>query len=127
MLVNVKGCTVTVEKSVDRVALGAMVLVAVTVTSTENSADSVTVENTTSQDEQVEGQTSCEVDVSLALLAALAVTTALVELRALVAGLVAVAVAAAASAIEPGVVVTLLCPAASVYTTVDVEVEFKVT
>jgi hypothetical protein len=60
-------------------------------------------------------------------LAALAVTTALVELRALVAGLVAVAVAAAVSGIEPGVVVTLLCPAASVYTTVDVEVEFKVT
>jgi len=102
-------------------------LVAVIVRSTVNSADSVTVENTTSQDEQVEGQTSCEVDVSLAALAALAVTTALVEPRALVAGLVAVAVAVAASGIEPGVVVTLLCSAASVYTTVDVEVEFKVT
>ena len=102
-----------------------MVLVAVTVTWTVNSADSVTVENTTSQDEQVEGQTSCGVDVSLAVLAALAVTTALVELRALVAGLVAVA--AAVSGIGPGVVVTLLCAAASVYTTVDVEVEFKVT
>jgi hypothetical protein len=127
MLVNVKGCTVTVEKSVDRVALGAMVLVSVTVRWTVNSADSVTVENTTSQDEQVEGQTSCEVDVSLAALAALAVTTALVELRALVAGLVAVAVTVAAPGIEPGVVVTLLCPAASVYITVDVEVEFKVT
>jgi hypothetical protein len=127
MLVNVKGCTVTVEKSVDRVGLGAMVLVAVRVRWTVNSADSVavTVENTTPQDEQVEGQTPCGVDVSLAALAALAVTTALVELSALVAGLAAVAVAV--SGIESGVVVTLLCPAASVYTTVDVEVEFKVT
>src|SRR5271156_4702293 len=127
MLVNVKSCTVTVEKRVDRVGLGAMVLVAVRVRWTVNSADSVavTVENTTPQDEQVEGQTSCEVDVSLAALAALAVTTALVELSALVAGLAAVAVAV--SGIAPGVVVTLLCPAASVYTTVDVEVEFKVT
>ena len=85
----------------------------------------MTVENTTPQDEQVEGQTSCGADVSLAALAALAVTTAPVEIRALVAGLVAVAVAV--SGIEPGVVVTLPCPVASVYTTVDVEVEFKVT
>jgi hypothetical protein len=85
----------------------------------------VTVENTTPQDEQVEGQTSCWVDVSLAALAALAVTTTPVEIRALVAGLVAVAIAV--SSIEPGVVVTLLCPIASLYTTVDVEVEFRVT
>ena len=121
MLVNVKGCTVTVEKSVDWVAVGATVAVAVKVNWTLASAVSVTVENTTSQDEQVEGQA----DVSLAALAALAVTTTLVELRALVAGLVAVAVAV--PGIEPGVVVTLLCPVASVYTTVDVDVEFKVT
>lgn len=104
-----------------------------------DSADLVMVEKTTPQDEQVEGQTSCEVDVSLAALAALTVTTApvelralvvelralVVEIRALVAGLVAVAIAA--SSIAPGVVGTLLCPIASVYTTVDVEVEFKVT
>jgi hypothetical protein len=99
-----------------------MVLVAVIVSWTVNSADSVTVENTTSQDEQVDGQTSCEVDVSLAALAALVVTTALVELRALV-----VAVAVTVSGIKPGVVVALHCPATSVHTTVDVEVEFKVT
>lgn len=120
MLVNVKGCTVTVEKSVDWVAVAAMV-VEVKVSRTLNSADSVTVEYTTTQDEQVEGQA----DVSLAALAALAVTTTLVELRVLVARLVAVAVAV--SGIEPGVVVTLLCPVDSVYTTVDVDVEFKVT
>ena len=54
-------------------------------------------------------------DVSLAALAALALTTALVERITVAVG------------IEPGVVVTLLCPAASVYTTVDVEVEVKVT
>jgi hypothetical protein len=119
MLVNVKGCTVTVEKSVDRAALEAAMEVKV------NTGVSVTVENTTLQDEQVEGQAPCKVDVSLATLAALAVTTALVVPRALVAGLVAVAVAV--SGIEPGVVVTLPCPVASVYTTVDVEVEFKVT
>jgi hypothetical protein len=111
MLVNVKGCTVTVEKSVDRVALAARVLVAVV-----NNKVSETVENTTLQDEQVEGQAPCKVDVSLAMLAALAVTTA---------GLVTVAVVV--SDIAPGVVVALLCPVASVYTTVDVEVEFKVT
>jgi hypothetical protein len=117
MLVNVKGCTVTVEKSVDLVALATMVL-----DSAVNVKDSVTVENTTLQDEQVDGQTLCKADVSLAALAALAVTAALVELRAPITGLVTVAVG-----IEPGVVVAPLCPAASVYTTVDVEVEFKVT
>ena len=117
MLVNVKGCTVTVEKSVDLVALATMVL-----DSAVNVKDSVTVENTTLQDEQVDGQTLCKVDVSLAALAALAVTAALVELRAPITGLVTVAVG-----IEPGAVVAPLCPAASVYTTVDVEVEFKVT
>jgi hypothetical protein len=120
MLVNVKGCTVTVEKSVDRAALEARVLVAVV---SRKVSEAVT--NTTLQDEQVEGQAPCKVDVSLAALTALAVTTALVELRALVAGLVTVAVVV--SGIAPGVVVALLCPVASVYTTVDVEVEFKVT
>jgi hypothetical protein len=124
MLVKVKGCTVTVEKIVDRVVLAATVLVAVAVKWKVNTTDSVTVENTTPQDEQVEGQASCEVGVSLAALAALAVATA-AELRVLVPGLVVAAVAV--SDIEPGVVVTPLCPVASVYTTVDIEVDFKVT
>ena len=62
--------------------LGAAVSVTTETESERTVPDSVTVENTTPQGEQVEGQTS------LAALAALTMTTAPVELRALVTGLV---------------------------------------
>jgi hypothetical protein len=137
MVVNVKGCTVTVENSVDRV-MPAMVSVMVV----DTSATSLTVEVTTAQSEQVEGQTpSCEVGVSLAVIAALAVTIALLEPDALVAALEALPAelesdvdelgeaAAAAADIELGVAVETvsLCTAPSVCTAVDVEVEVMVT
>ena len=88
--------------------LGAAVSVTTETESERTVPDSVTVENTTPQGEQVEGQTS------LAALAALGMTAAPVELRALVAGLVSVAVAV--SGIELDVVATLLWSAASGYT-----------
>jgi hypothetical protein len=124
MLVNVKGCTVTVETMTVRLMPATVWVVVV-----DTNATSLTVEVTTSQDEQVAGQiSSCELDVSLAAMAALAVTTALFELEVVVAEL-AVAPAPASADIELGVVVgtLLLCTAPSVCTTVDVEVEVTVT
>jgi hypothetical protein len=134
MVVSVNGCTVTVEKSVDRVMLATVSMVV------DTRATSLVVEVTTAQSVQVEGQTSsCEVDVSLAAIAALAVTIALLELDALVAALEELVAElesdaaglgeAAAADTELGVVVEAvsLCRAPSVCTAVDVEVEVIVT
>ena len=91
----------------------------------ERSSVSLAVEVTTPHNEQERGQPSGEVNASLRTLAALAMTTALVELRVLAAGLVLVTVTV--SGIELGVVATLLGSATSACVTVDVEVEVKVT